>query len=63
VTGGIDTARMGICGSLLGVNLRDRLQREEIRSTVETKNIFDDMKNCAIYIYIADRMQKESNEA
>jgi hypothetical protein len=49
MTSEIDTARMGISRSLLGVNLRDRLQNEEIRSTLETRNIFDDMKNDAIY--------------
>lgn len=49
MTSRIDTARMRISTSLLGVNLRDRLQSEEIRSTLETKNVFDDMKNDAIY--------------
>jgi hypothetical protein len=49
MTRGIDTARMRLSRSLLGVNLRDRLQSEEIRSTLETKNIFDGMKNDAIY--------------
>jgi hypothetical protein len=49
MTSGIDTARMRLSRSLLGVNLRDRLQSEETRSTPETKNIFDDMKNDAIY--------------